>query len=209
VLSVDFDEATMPSRLRDARSRDVDRNFTSEKAVPSMASKRATTKSSAPTVSAASPPLVNALLLVLALGSGFVTLFSRGKLSWPPTQLLASVYTVAGFLALIGPFVLHRRVGGEVALGELLWMAGGLVVWVFDLASLARGEFKTTAWSTPLGYQPMGLTILAVLLTAWRCKLAGSSWSWTNVTGWVLGLFWVGMAAYTLLPPRVLGVAMR
>jgi hypothetical protein len=172
-----------------------------------MASKRVTPK--APTPTASSPPLANALLLVMALGSGVATLFSRGRLSWPPTELLASVYTVAGFLAMIGPIVLHRRESTEVALGELLWMAGGLVVWVFDLASLARGEFKATAWATPLGYQPMGLTILVVLLAAWRCRVAGSSWSWTNVTGWVLGLFWVGMAGYTLLPPRVLGIAMR
>ncbi len=138
-----------------------------------------------------------------------MTLFARGRLSWPPTQLLASIYTVAGFLAIVGPIVLHRRESTEIALGELLWMTGGLVVWVFDLAALARGEFRTTTWATPLGYQPMGLTILAVLLTAWRCRVAGASWSWTNVTGWVLGIFWVGMAAFTLLPARVLGVAMR
>jgi hypothetical protein len=172
-----------------------------------MASKRVTPK--ATLTPAGSPPLANALLLVFAIGSGIATLFSRGRLSWPPTQLLASLYTLAGFLAMIGPIVLHRRVASEVALGELLWMTGGLVVWVFDLASLARGEFKTAAWSTPLGYQPMGLTILAVLLTAWRCRVAGASWSWTNVTGWMLGLFWVGMAGYTLLPARVLGVAFR
>jgi hypothetical protein len=162
-----------------------------------------------PASSTTPPPLANALLLVVALGLGITTLVSRGRLTWPPTQLLASLYTVAGFLAMVGPIVLHRRDSTEIALGELLWMAGGLVVWVFDLASLARGEFRTASWSTPLGYQPMGLTILAVLLTAWRCKVAGTSWSWTNVTGWILGLFWVAMAAYTLLPPRVLGVAMR
>jgi hypothetical protein len=172
-----------------------------------MASKRVTPKSTAPTGS--SPPLANALLLVIALGLGVATLFGRGRLSWPPTQLLASFFTVAGFLAMIGPIVLHRRESSEVALGELLWMAGGLVVWVFDLASLARGEYKTTTWPTPLGYQPMGLTILVVLLAAWRCRVAGASWSWTNVTGWVLGLFWVGMAGYTLLPATVFGVAMR
>ncbi len=174
-----------------------------------MPAKRATSKATSASSSLSSTPLVNALLLVFAVGSGVLTLFTRGRLSWPPTQLLTSLYTVAGFLAMIGPIVLHRRESSEVALGELLWMAGGLVVWVFDLASLARGEFSITAWSTPLGYQPMGLTILAVLLTAWRCRVAGANWSWTNITGWILGLFWVGMAAYTLLPARVFGVAMR
>jgi hypothetical protein len=123
--------------------------------------------------------------------------------------LLASLFTVAGCLAMIGPILLHRRDSAEVGLGELLWMAGGLVVWIFDLAAVARGEIRSLSWATPLGYQPMGLTILAVLIAAWRCRLAGSSWSWTNVAGWTLGLFWVAMAATTLLPARVLGVAMR
>jgi hypothetical protein len=172
-----------------------------------MATRRVTPKASA--ASAVSSPLANAFLLLIALGAGMATLFMRGRLEWPPTQLLASIFTVAGFLAMIGPIVLYRRESSEVALGELLWMAGGLVVWVFDLAALARGEFRTLAWATPLGYQPMGLTILVVLLAAWRSRTAGASWSWTNVTGWVLGLFWVGMAGYTLLPARVLGVAMR
>jgi hypothetical protein len=172
-----------------------------------MATKRVAPKASASSGSA--PHLINALLLGVALCTGIGTLFARGRLSWPPTQLLASIYTVAGFLAMIGPIVLHRRESSEVALGELLWMAGGLVVWVFDLAAVARGDFRTLSWATPLGYQPMGLTILVVLLAAWRCRVAGSNWSWTNVTGWALGLFWVAMAAYTLVPGRVLGLAMR
>ncbi len=170
-----------------------------------MAIKRVAPKAPAPS----SPPLGNALLLLGALCYGIGLLFARGRLEWPPTQLLASAYTVAGCLALIGPVLLGRRDSGEVGLGELLWMAGGLVIWVFDLAAVARGEVKTIAWATPLGYQPMGLTILAVLLAAWRCKLAGPGWTWTNVTGWALGLFWVVMAATTLLPARSLGLTLR
>ena len=174
-----------------------------------MATRRVPAKSSASAPASGSPPILNALLLGAAFCGGFALLFSRGRLTWPPTQLLASVYTVAGCLAMIGPIVLHRRDAPEFGLGELLWMAGGLVVWIFDLAAMARGDFRGTSWATPLGYQPMGLTILAVLIAAWRCRVAGSSWTWTNVTGWVLGLFWVAMAATTLLPARVLGVAMR
>jgi hypothetical protein len=172
-----------------------------------MSSKRAAPK--VPAQSASSPPLANALLLGVALCGGLAMLFARGRLTWPPTELLASVYTVAGCLALIGPILLHRRDSSEVGLGELLWMAGGLVVWMFDLAAIARGDYRTFSWATPLGYQPMGLTILAVMLAAWRCRVAGSSWSWTNVTGWALGLFWVAMAASTLVPARVLGLAVR
>jgi hypothetical protein len=172
-----------------------------------MASKRAAPKVPAP--SSASPPLINALLIGAALCGGLALLFARGRLSWPPTDLLAGSYTVAGCLALIGPVLLHRRDSAEVGLGELLWMAGGLVVWVFDLAAITRGDYRSISWATPLGYQPMGLTILAVMIAAWRCRVAGSSWSWTNVTGWALGLFWVAMAASTLVPARVLGLTMR
>jgi hypothetical protein len=174
-----------------------------------MATKRVPPKSTASASSSSQPPLLTALLLGAALCGGVGLLFARGRLTWPPNQLLASLYTVAGCLAMIGPILLHRRDSPEVGLGELLWMAGGLVVWIFDLAAVARGEFRTLSWATPLSYQPMGLTILAVLIAAWRCRVAGSSWAWTNVTGWALGLFWVAMAASTLLPARVLGLAMR
>lgn len=172
-----------------------------------MATKRAAPRASAPAPSAS--PLMNALLMGAAICYGLGTLVARGRLSWPPVQLLASIYTVAGCLALIGPILLHRRSSGDVGLGELLWMAGGLVIWVFDLAAVARGEVRSVSWPTPLGYQPMGLTILAVLLAAWRCRVAGSNWSWTNVTGWALGIFWVAMAASTLIPGRMLGLAAR
>jgi hypothetical protein len=170
-----------------------------------MATKRPTAKTSP----AGGSPLINAALFALALVLGAWLLYARGRVSWPPTELLASVYTVAGCLALVGPVVLLRRGGDELGLGELLWMAGGLLIWIFDLAALARGDLRLAAGPTPLSYQPMGLTILAVLIAGWRCRLGGPGWSWTNVTGWVLGLFWVGMAATTLLPARATGMAMR
>ena len=174
-----------------------------------MANKRQASRAPVSPPASSSPPLGNALLLGSALCYGIGTLFARGRLEWPPTQLLASAFTVAGCLALIGPVLLHRRIAGEVGLGELLWMAGGLLVWVFDLAALARGDGRTVSFATPLGYQPMGLTILAVLIAAWRCKVGGPGWTWTNVTGWALGLFWVAMAATTLVPARTLGLALR
>jgi len=49
-------------------------------------------------------------------------------------------------------------------------------------------------WATPLGDRTMGLVMLAVLLAGWRCGLASRDWSWTNVMGWALGVFWVAMA---------------
>ena len=45
--------------------------------------------------------------------------------------------------------------------------------------------------------------MLAVLLAGWRTRGGSRNWSWTNVTGWVLAIFWVGMAATTMIPARV------
>ncbi len=55
----------------------------------------------------------------------------------------------------------------------------------------------------------MGLTILAVLLAGWRWRAEGKDWSWTNVTGWVLGLFWVGMGVATMPPAASLLASAR
>jgi hypothetical protein len=154
-------------------------------------------------------PLVNAILVVLAVCYGLSVLVHRGRMTWPPNQLLASLYTLAGCLAAVGPLVLARGEVEEAGLGDLLWMTGGLLVWVFDLVAALRGEWRSIAWVTPLGYQTMGLTILAVLLAGWRCRISARGWSWTNVTGWILGLFWVGMAVASMAPGRAAGVALR
>ena len=170
-----------------------------------MPPKRAA-KSSA---TAGAPPLVNALLVGTAIAAGLGLLVSRGRLDWPPQQLLASVYTVAGCLALVGPIVLVRGGGesGDGSLGELLWMSGGILAWVYNALAVLRGEWQTANWATPIGSQAMGLTMLAILLAGWRCGLAGRNWSWTNVVGWLLGLYWVGMALWTLWPARRLGAS--
>jgi hypothetical protein len=154
-------------------------------------------------------PLVNAALLAGAIGYGLWILVDRGRLSWPPTDLLAGASTVAGCLALVGPVVLARRDSGESGLGELVWMTGGLLLWVFDLAALARGEARALAWVNPLGVRTMGLTILAVGAAGWRIQGPGRGWRWTNVVGWLLGAFWVGMSLASLWPTRAPGVVAR
>lgn len=176
-----------------------------------MSSKRAGARAPSPSPAGAgfSAPLANALLLGAAISYGLYLLVMRGRVSWPPHDLLASIYTVAGCLALVGPFVLARVDSGERGLGELLWMTGGLLIWVFDAAAALRGHWRAETWATPLGYEAMGMTILAVLIAGWRCQLGSRHWSWTNVTGWLLGAFWVGMACSTLVPVRWLGVAAR
>jgi hypothetical protein len=174
-----------------------------------MSSKRVGSRSSGSYLSDAASPLTNALLVVAALGAAGTILVARGKMSWPPHQLLSSIFTVAGCLAMVGPVVMARGDTDDRCLGELLWMTGGLLVWVFDLVAVAGGHWRSTAWATPLGAQTMGLTILAVLIAGWRCGLVGRSWAWTNVLGWVLGLYWVGMAMATFLPERSLSGALR
>lgn len=172
---------------------------------PAMPLKNPAASSPAP-----SAALTNALLVVLAVGCGLATLVARGRVSWPPTDLLANAYTLAGCLALVGPVVLARRDASTGGLGDLLWMTGGLLVWLFDVAAALRGGFRTLAWATPLGYQAMGLTMLAVLVAGWRVRGAGREWSWTNVAGWILGLFWVGMGLSSFLTTgHALGLAAR
>ncbi|HWE39854.1 MAG TPA: hypothetical protein VG406_25110 [Isosphaeraceae bacterium] len=120
-------------------------------------------------------------------------------MSWPPRELLAGATTLAGCLALVGPLVLGRKESTDGGLGELIWLSGGLLVWVFDLAAAARGRWRGTSWATPLDVQFMGLIVLAVALAGWRLRGGSKSWSWTNVTGWLLGAFWIGMALEKVL----------
>ena len=171
-----------------------------------MTTKRAA--ASAP-ASSVSPPLLNAALILAAVGYGLRLLVLHGRLAWPPTELLGAVFTLSGCLALIGPLLLLRREATEGGLGELVWLTAGLLIWVFDVAAMVRGEFRSTTFATPLSALPMGLTILAVVIAGWRAKGGGRVWTWTNVTGWVLAVFWVGMGLLSLLPGRTLGLAAR
>lgn len=165
----------------------------------SSTSKRAAARGSSGTTS----PLVNATLLTLALGYGLWLLVDRGRVSWPPHELLTGLHTFAGCLALVGPLVLSRREGAEGGVGELAWMTGGLLVWIHDLAALAQGRYQNHSWVTPLEVAPMGLTILAVVVAGWRLRAnaGGRNWAWTNVVGWVLGGFWVALGVSSYLPP--------
>jgi hypothetical protein len=108
--------------------------------------------------------------------------------------LLSSLSTLAGCLALVGPLILFRSGELEGSLGELLWLTGGLLVWIFDIAGLVQGQWRTIHWATPLHDQTMGLMILAVLLAGWKCRRGSWNWTWTNVTGWILSAFWVAAA---------------
>lgn len=155
-----------------------------------MCAKRA---SSAGTTGSPDHAVTNAVLLAAALAWGLSLLFQRGRLTWPPLALLSSLSTLAGCLALVGPLILARSTGREGSLGELVWLTGGLMLWLFDLAGALQGQARALNWTTPLGDRTMGLVILAVLLAGWKCSGAERNWSWTNVTGWALGLFWVAM----------------
>jgi hypothetical protein len=164
-------------------------------------------RSSAP----ANHAIINALLIGAAVAWGIGLLVQKGRLTWPPYALLASLSTLAGCLALVGPLILSRSGEIEGSLGELSWLAGGLLVWLFDAEALARGQWKNLHWATPLHDRTMGLMVLAILLAGWRCGLSQWKWSWTNITGWVLSAFWIGMAigSWFLAPAWRASVAAR
>ncbi len=161
--------------------------------------------------SSASRPIVNALLVLGAIGWGLSRLVAGGRVDWPPHGLLASLSTLAGCLALVGPLILIGS--GELAgdLGELVWMTVGVLVWMCDLEAVIRGEWRSVHWATPVSDHTLGLVVMAVLIAGWKCGLKEWNWSWTNLTGWALGLLWVGMAASSWLQSPALrsGLAAR
>jgi len=163
------------------------------------------------TAPGSNPAIANAALVASALLCGGVLLVQKGRLTWPPYELLSSLSTLAGCLALVGPLILIRSGEIEGSLGELLWLTGGLLVWFLDIEAVVQGRWKTMPWATPLSDRTLGLAILAVLLAGWKCGLAGRNWSWTNVTGWLLSAFWVGMAvcSWFLAPAWRAGLAAR
>ena len=140
------------------------------------------------------PAITNALLIGASILWGISLLVQRGRLSWPPYALLSSLATLAGCIALVGPLILYRSSSSEGSLGELGWLTAGILLWLFDGVSVMQGQWKTVHWATPISDRTLGLTILAVLIAGWKCGLNRRNWSWTNVTGWLLSTFWIGMA---------------
>ena len=164
----------------------------------------------APTAGAtAASPALNLVILGAAAAYGVWLLVARGRMSWPPTDLVANLFTLAGCIALAGPVILLRRDVGEGGVGDSAWLTGGVLLWVFNLASLARGDGRWATLATPISASTLGLTMLAVVVAAWRMRGGGNSWSWTNLTGWVLGIFWVGVALAGLAPGNPARLAMR
>jgi hypothetical protein len=155
--------------------------------------------------------ITNALIIAAALLWGTSLLVQKGRLTWPPYHLLASCSTLAGCLALAGPLILIRSGQTDGSLGHLMWLAGGLLLWIVDLEAVMEGQWHNFHWATPLSDRTLGFTILAVLIAGWKCGLTDWNWSWTNVTGWILGTFWVTMAcgSWLVAPALRAGLAAR
>src|SRR5260370_37199018 len=113
-----------------------------------MGRKRAGSEPGAVAAAVVSGPVWIGVLMGAAVSYGIALLVSRGRMSWPPSQLLASLYTVAGCLALVGPIVLARGEAGEGGLGGLLWMTAGPLGSGCDLAALLRRDRDATARAT-------------------------------------------------------------
>ncbi len=161
-----------------------------------------TRRTSAPSPRTAAPSssaITNAVLIGAAILWGVSLLVQRGRLTWPPYALLSSLATVAGCLALVGPVILIRSSEIQGSLGELGWLTGGILLWIFNIVAVFQGQWKSIHWATPLSDRTLGLMILAVILAGWRCGLAHRNWSWTNVAGWMLSVFWVAMAVCSWL----------
>jgi hypothetical protein len=174
-----------------------------------MAAKRPAQKSQSQSTSSTASPVFNAVLLAAAALYGVWMLVARGRMSWPPTDLAANLFTVAGCIALVGPIVLYRREPAEPGVGETVWLTSGLLLWVFNAAALVRGEGRWSTLATPMSAGTLGLIMLAVAAAAWRSHAGGKNWSWTNVTGWALGLFWIGLALAAYAPGTGVRLAMR
>jgi hypothetical protein len=158
-----------------------------------MSSRRAPVQSSY-SASPAGSAIINAILVGAAILWGVTLLVRHGRVTWPPLALLSSLATVAGCLALVGPIILFRAPDIQGSLGELGWLSAGLLIWLFDLVAVLQGQGRAVHWATPVSDRTLGLVVLAVLLAGWKCGLAHRNWSWTNVAGWMLCIFWVAMA---------------
>lgn len=147
--------------------------------------------------------LINALLVTVALGFGCWLLVSRGQIAWPPHRLLAGLSTVAGCVALVGPLILARSDAAEAGLGTMLWWFGGVLIWLQNFADLARGEFHFGRAPSPIASPLLGLAVLAAMIAGWRTQGPSQSNSWTNILGWILGLFWIGLGVGSFVPGLV------
>ena len=166
-----------------------------------MSAKRPPTPSSrsASPSSGSGSAITNAVLIAIAFAWGLSLLVQRGRMTWPPYALLSSLATLAGCLALVGPIILFRSGEIQGSLGELAWLSAGILIWILDIAAVLQGQWRTTAWATPLSDRTLGLMVLAVLVAGWKCGLAQRNWSWTNVAGCLLSAFWVAMAVCSWL----------
>lgn len=141
------------------------------------------------------------MLLAGAVGIAVWALVRRGGMEWPPRELLSGAFTVTGGLALAGPIALWLHgAGDDRGLGERVWMTCGLLTWLFDAAGLARGETRPNTLISPIPATTLGLFALAIVIAGWRGRSDSNNWRWTNVLGWMLGLFWIGLAAWSLFP---------
>ncbi len=153
---------------------------------------------SSSTASAASPLWNAAVVGVASMLAGWL-LLSRYRYGWPSKELASTVSTIVGCLAIAGPFVLFRRGSEEQGVGDLSWMASGLLILTFDLASTVRGASGSHNWINPLEPRTMALIVLAFTLAGWHQRRGEPIWTWTNVIGWIQTCGWLaaGLLAAT------------
>ena len=113
--------------------------------------------------------------------------------------------TYRGILAgvAVGPFtpgvVVNHAIAEQFA--EI-----GVILLLFGIGLRFHLEELIAVWRIALPGALIQSTVSTAAL-AWGLHLLG--WTWTNVTGWVLGLFWILSAAATLVPARSIGLVSR
>jgi hypothetical protein len=147
----------------------------------------------------------NAAVIVASLAVGAWALVARGQLSWPPMRLLSALSTLSGCLALAGPIVFARHDRSRAGVGDLVWLNAGVLAWLYGLSAAARGTLAAERLLDPMGPVALGLAALASMIAGWRIYGPGAGWTWTNVTGWILGVFWVFGGGLALLPSSASG----
>lgn len=165
-----------------------------------MPSKRSASKPGPSGPSGAPSPLLSAALVCLGVGHGLYLLVDRGAIGWPPSQLMGPASTLAGSVAMVGPIVLWKKVGGsDASVGDLVWMAGGLFLWLLDLSAIAEGRSGRMDWAVPAEPRVLGCFAVAVMVAGWTSGHARWAWTWSGITGSILGGIWVSRMVLELM----------
>jgi hypothetical protein len=148
--------------------------------------------------SSGSRPFVNLVIISISLGAFLRLAVARGWVDWPPTQIGPILTAFAGWVALTGPWILfrHEEQSGGMGVGDRVWITCGLALWIALGMNLAGGRMPSLqSITSAIGPKEMAVLAAATLAGGILARPSGSSWTWTNITGWLLAICWLTAAA--------------